>query len=45
VRFAFGFLATFIAAGDAFGVFTKATGAATLRPKPLAFAMVERCSE
>jgi hypothetical protein len=32
-------------AGDSFGVPTGAAGVASLRPRPRALAMVERCSE
>jgi hypothetical protein len=45
VRVAFVFRAASTASNDAFDVFAGATGVASLRPKPRAFAMVERRSE
>ena len=43
--FAFAVPAVLTTAGDSFGVPTGAAGVASLRPRPRALAMVERCSE
>ena len=45
VRLAFGIPAASTAAGETIGVCVGTAGVASLRPKPRAFAIVERCSE